>query len=125
MPTLIEQPHPHVIRLPDGRTVFVEVPAEYVRRDRTGQTGFSVAGVKFLDRIRAVASEPGNRPTPGHIVALREALGLTQKALGEQVGVDKLTVSRWERGELRPGAASLKTLQKIRSAATRRGVVIE
>lgn len=29
----------------------------------------------------------------------REVLGLTQQALAERLGIDSMTVSRWERGE--------------------------
>lgn len=32
----------------------------------------------------------------------RDKMGLTQEALGELLGVDGLTVSRWERGERLP-----------------------
>jgi transcriptional regulator with XRE-family HTH domain len=32
----------------------------------------------------------------------REELGLSQETLGEKIGVDGMTVSRWERGESVP-----------------------
>jgi DNA-binding transcriptional regulator YiaG len=115
---------PHTIKLPDGRTVFVEVPAEMVRRDRGGEIGFTVAGIKFLDRIRALAMEMGDHPTPGHILALREALDLTQVKLAAEVGVDPLTVSRWERGEMSPGTEALAQLQRLRRRAAARGTAI-
>ena len=117
-------PLPWTIRLPDGRTVFVEVPADMVRRDRDGSIGFSIAGARFLDRIRAMAMDMGDRPTPGHIVALREALDLTQAQLGQQVGVNKLTVSRWERGEISPSPAAVSKLQNLRRRAASKGTVI-
>ena len=38
---------------------------------------------------------------PGGLTARRKALGLTQSALGESLGVPRNTVARWERGDLR------------------------
>ena len=49
---------------------------------------------------------------------------MTQEQFGASLGVNKLTVSRWERGELRPGPSSLKRLRKLRDMAARRGVVV-
>jgi len=115
----------HTLLLPDGRTLFVEMPGRYVRRDRSGTVGFSVAGMQFLDHLRALAMEIVHPPTPGHVVALREALGLTQKQLGEKVGVNKLTVSRWERGRIVPGPSSVSKLSTLRKQAVRRGVVLK
>lgn len=115
---------PYTLRLPDGRTVFVELPAAMVRYGRDKRLGFTIAGVKFLDRVRALASDASDTPTPGAIISLREALGLTQKAFGERIGVDKITVSRWERGQVRPGGESVKALRKLRRIAAARGVVV-
>lgn len=63
-------------------------------------------------------------PTPGMIRTLREALGMTQTALGEKIGVDKLTVSRWERGTMTPSAGAVKKLDALRRKLGRRGVVL-
>jgi transcriptional regulator with XRE-family HTH domain len=63
-------------------------------------------------------------PSPGYITTLREALGYTQKQLAEKLGIDKMTVSRWERGALRPSGESLKALEKLRRKSARAGVVI-
>lgn len=43
----------------------------------------------------------------------RKALGLTQVDLGRKVGVDAITVSRWERGELRPHPLRLPKLRRV------------
>jgi len=115
---------PYTMRLPDGRTVFVLVPGKWTRDDVSGEVGFTPAGVRFLDRIRALAMKAPAAPTPGYIVAVREALNLTQAQLAEKLGVDSMTVSRWERGTIRPGADSLKALEKLRIAAARKGVTI-
>jgi DNA-binding transcriptional regulator YiaG len=52
-------------------------------------------------------------------------LGLTQAAFAAQVGVDKMTVSRWERGTIRPGKTAIKRIEAIRKRAIRRGVPFE
>ena len=124
MPTTLGA-YPVTLCLEDGRTLFVELPAKLVRHDRDGTVGYTAEGMRRLDRLRALATVMGQRPTAGHIAALRDALGFTQKQLGECLGVDKLTVSRWERGQVRPGAASVRRLQRLRQAAARKGVVLD
>lgn len=115
---------PYTMKLPDGRTIYVEVPGRWVTKDRGGEVAFLPGAVHFLDRVRALAVNLDRTPSPGYFTVLREALGLTQAELGERIGVDKLTVSRWERGALRPSAESLAKLEKLRSEAVRKGVVI-
>ena len=115
---------PYTMKLKDGRTVYVEIPGRWVERDRDGTPALLPDAVRFLDRIRALAMMLDRAPSPGYLASLREALGLTQKELGERLGVDKMTVSRWERGTLRPSDESLAALQKLRSEAVRKGVVI-
>ena len=39
--------------------------------------------------------------TPAELVRRRRALGLSQRALGEMLGVPRNTVARWERGDVR------------------------
>ena len=46
---------PYTMRLADGRTVYVEVPAYMAERDRSGAIAFNPQGVRFLDRVRARA----------------------------------------------------------------------
>lgn len=115
---------PYAMKLSDGRTLYVEVPGRYTLMDRSGEIAFLPEGVRFLDRVRALAMDVGNAPSPGHIKSLREAIGLTQAELAARIGVNKLTVSRWERGTLRPGAASLEALCRVRREAVGQGVVL-
>ena len=117
--------HPYTMRLPDGRTVCVEVPGRWTAADRDGTPAFLPPAVAFLDRIRALfMSLLDGPPSPGFITALREALGLTQEDLGAKLGVDRMSVSRWERGQIRPSKESLAALESVRSEAVRKGVVI-
>lgn len=118
---------PFTARLPDGRTLFVLVPARWCETDASGEVLFKPEGARFIDRVQALAMETPAKPTPAYIKALREALGLTQTQLGERVGVDKMTVARWEWGLLSPrrGSAALKKLEALRREAARKGVVID
>ncbi|MBN1489764.1 MAG: helix-turn-helix domain-containing protein [Phycisphaerae bacterium] len=116
---------PYTMRLPDGRTVCIEVPGRWVTADRDGTPAFEPDGVAFLDRVRALFLSALDRPpSPGYITRLREGLALTQRAFGERVGVDKMTVSRWERGAMRPSDEALRAIEKLRKGAVRRGVAI-
>ena len=115
---------PYAMRLPDGRTMLVLLRPEWCELDVTGELLFKPDAVRFLDRIRVMAMKAPKSPTPGFIVTLREALGLTQVELGERLGVDSMTVSRWERGTVKPGAMAVKALDKLRREAGRRGTVI-
>jgi hypothetical protein len=112
------------MRLGDGRVVYVEVPGRWTTTDRGGQVGFLPDGVRFLDRVRVLAMEMPLAPSPGFITVLRQAVGLTQAELAARIGVDKMTVSRWERGRLRPGADAVTALRRLRERAVERGVVL-
>ncbi len=115
---------PYTMPLPDGRTLLVLVPAPWTETDQSGELAFKPDAVRLLDRVRTLAIRTPKAPTPGFILTLREALGLTQRELGERVGVDKMTVSRWERGTVRPSAAAVRALDRLRRQAARHGVVI-
>lgn len=115
---------PYTMKLADGRTVFVEVPGRMATRDRDGEAAFTPEGVKFLDRVRALAMQPTSAPSPAFLLSLREALGLTQAQLGQLLGRDKLTISRWERGTIRPGAEVLKKFYDLARKRKKTGVVL-
>ncbi|MEK6675138.1 MAG: helix-turn-helix domain-containing protein [Planctomycetota bacterium] len=116
---------PYTMKLPDGRVLYTEVPGRWVTADRDGQAALLPDGVAFLDKLRALAIKLDRPPTPGYITALREGLGLTQAEFGERVDVDKMTISRWERGTLRPSEESLAAVESVRREAVRSGVTIQ
>ena len=115
---------PYTMKLTGGRTLYVEVPGRYVITDRSGEVAFTPEGVRFLDRVRALTMDAGQAPSPGYIASLRGALGMTQQAMASRLGVNKLTISRWERGTLRPGRTSLDALRRLRQEAVNQGVVL-
>lgn len=115
---------PYTMKLADGRSVFVEVPARMATRDRGGELAFTAEGVQFLDRVRALAVAAQPAPSPAYLAALREAMGLTQGQLGRLIGRNKLTVSRWECGALRPGPEALKKLYALARRKKEVGVVL-
>jgi DNA-binding XRE family transcriptional regulator len=113
---------PYTMRFADGRTVAVEVPGRMVVRDRGGEVAFTPDGVRFLDHLRALFMPLDRPPSPAFIRRLREALAMTQQAFSSEIGVDKLTVSRWELGKLKPGQNSIRAIRRLREKAVRRGV---
>jgi len=125
-PSLSRPDYPYTMRLPDGRTVAVEVPGRWVSADRDGTPVFEVEAGAFLDRVRALFTSSLDKPaSPGYIARLREGLGMTQEQFAQRVGVDKMTVARWEWGKMRPSAAAVKAIEKVRKQALRRGVTLE
>ncbi len=115
---------PFTARLPDGRTLFVLVPAQWCELDPKGEVLFKPDAIRLLDRVQAMAMRTPSSPTPGYIRTLREAMGLTQLEFGKRLKVDSMTVSRWERGTVKPSAAAVKAVEKLRRNSGRRGTVI-
>ncbi|HET6246887.1 MAG TPA: helix-turn-helix domain-containing protein [Tepidisphaeraceae bacterium] len=113
---------PYTMRFADGRTLAVAVPGRMVRADRGGEVAFTPDGVRFLDHLRALFMPLDRAPSPAFIRRLREALGMSQQSFGRELGIDKLTVARWEWGKLKPGKESIRAIQRVRAKAVRRGV---
>ena len=55
--------------------------------------------------------------TPEQIKALREHMGLTQKALGEELGMRQQTISEWETGMYRPRRSTSRYLKLVAERA--------
>ena len=115
---------PYTMRLPDGRTLLVLVPAAWCEADVSGDMAFGPRAVRLLDQVRALAMRTPHPPTPGFVRTLREALGMTQAAMAEALGVDKMTVARWEWGKVKPSAAAAEALDHLRRRLGRKGIVI-
>lgn len=54
---------------------------------------------------------------PSDVVALRQALGLSQVEFGQLFGAHAMTVSKWERGLLVPSAYQQALMQQFRRKA--------
>lgn len=115
---------PYVMPLPDGRSVFVRVPAHMTGRDRDGSLTFKPEGVRYLDRVQVMAMDTPPEPTPGYIRTVREALRLTQAEFAKRLGRSTITVKKWEAGDARPGKEAVARLRRLVDRASRRGVVL-
>ena len=49
----------------------------------------------------------------GRLRTARRGVGLTQKQLAEQLGVESITVSRWERGVTAPSLSRLRRIAEL------------
>lgn len=117
--------YPYTMKLPDGRMIYIEIPGRYVSTDRSGETVFLPPAVRLLDKVKVLAMSMQSRPiTPGYLKTLRAALGLTLTEMAERVGVEKMTVWRWENGQLTPRKSSLSKLERARREAVRKGTAI-
>jgi len=56
---------------------------------------------------------------PEEILAIRKALKETQREFGERLGVDPVTVSRWERGASSPKSRIILAALEIATTAGR------
>lgn len=115
---------PYTMKLPDGRCLFVEIPCRWVDYDHDGTILFLPRAVELLDRVQALAQRADRHMTPGHIIALRKALGMTQTQFAGKLHVNKMTVYRWERGSVRPKPESIAAIERLRASYAKRGVVI-
>lgn len=50
---------------------------------------------------------------PFRIKQRREAIGMTQVSLAHAVGVAPMTISKWERDRMEPGASNLRALADV------------
>lgn len=119
--------YPFTFTLPDGRTLCLEVPGRWTTDVPGYGLGFLPEAVRLIDRVCAVHSaidSTSNGPSPGFIATLREALGMTQREFGGRIGVDKMTVARWEWGKVRPSVESIAAMERLRKEAIRKGVVV-
>ncbi len=57
--------------------------------------------------------DPRSGGVGGRLRTARRSVGLTQKQLAEELGVESITVSRWERGVTAPSLARLRRIAEI------------
>jgi DNA-binding transcriptional regulator YiaG len=115
---------PYVMPFGERGMLAISLRAAWLKPDRSGRPLLLPPAVRALDRLRAVFTAQ-DQLTPGFIVSLREAIGLTQEQFGHKVGVSKMTVSRWECGRMRPSASTAATIRNLQARARREGVKID
>jgi len=114
---------PYVMTLGDQAMLAISLPAAWLKADRAGRPLLLPPAVRALDRLRALFANQ-RQITPGFVVSLREATGLTQEQLARRLGVSKMTVSRWECGRMRPSLSAAAALRRLQRKARQSGVVI-
>jgi DNA-binding transcriptional regulator YiaG len=114
---------PYVVPLGEHGMLAIRLRAAWIRADRSGRPLLLPPAVRVLDRLRATFTTPATL-TPGFIISLREAMGLTQAQFAGRLGVTKMTVSRWECGKMRPGAVATAAIRKLQLQSQRKGVKI-
>jgi DNA-binding transcriptional regulator YiaG len=115
---------PYIVPFGQGRMLAITLKAAWLKPDRTGQPLLLPPAVRALDRLRAVFTAQENL-TPGFIIALREATGLTQEQFGRKLGVTKMTVSRWECGRIVPSSLKSAAIRNLQSRVQHDGVKID
>jgi DNA-binding transcriptional regulator YiaG len=114
---------PYVESLGDDGILAISLRAAWLKADRSGQPLLLPPAVRALDRLRALFANQ-EELTPGFVVSLRGAMGLTQGEFGRKMGVSKMTVSRWECGRMRPGAVVAAAMRNLQKKTRRAGVKI-
>src|SRR5580658_4015130 len=79
---------PYVLPFGEQGMLAITLRAAWLKADRSGQPLLLPPAVRALDRLRAVFAAQETL-TPGFIVSLREAVGLTQEQFGRKLGVSK------------------------------------
>ena len=64
-------------------------------------------------RTSRLEDAQGTSGVGGRLRTARRAAGLTQKQLAEKLGVESITVSRWERGVTSPSLPRLRRIAEI------------
>ncbi|HZL38168.1 MAG TPA: helix-turn-helix domain-containing protein [Tepidisphaeraceae bacterium] len=115
---------PYVVSFGDSGMLAIALRAAWLKPDRSGQPLLLPPAVRAVDRLRAIFTHQ-EELTPGFILSLREGMGLTQSQFGEELGVSKITVSRWECGRMRPSPAKARAIRKLQAQARHEGVKID
>jgi DNA-binding transcriptional regulator YiaG len=115
---------PYILPLGNNGMLAILLRAQWLKADRSGQPLLLPPAVRALDRLRAVFANQ-EQITPGFIISLREAMGLTQEQFGIKLGVSKMTVSRWECGRMRPSTLTAAAIRNLQARTRHKGVRID
>jgi DNA-binding transcriptional regulator YiaG len=115
---------PYVVSFGESGMLAITLRAAWLKPDRSGQPLLLPPAVRALDRLRAMFTAQ-RQITPGFIISLREAMGLTQEQFGRRLGVTKMTISRWECGRMRPSPSTAAAIRRLQVRAQHEGVKID
>lgn len=115
---------PYIVSFGENAMLAISLRAAWLKPDRSGQPLLLPPAVRALDRLRALFTKQGTL-SPGFIVSLRQAMGLTQEQFGRKLGVSKMTVSRWECGRMRPSHSTTAAIRNLQLRAQQEGVKID
>lgn len=115
---------PYVVSFGRNAMLAISLRASWLKADKSGRPLLLPPAVRALDRLRAVFTTE-EKMTPGFIISLRQATGLTQEQFARKLGVTKMTVSRWECGRMRPSASMAAVIRGLQARTRREGVKID
>jgi DNA-binding transcriptional regulator YiaG len=115
---------PYIVPFGESGMLAITLRAAWLKPDRSGQPLLLPPAVRALDRLRAMFTTQ-EQITPGFIISLREAMGLTQEQFGRKLSVTKMTVSRWECGRMRPSPSTAAAIRNLQTRAKHQGVKID
>ena len=81
------------------------------------ENNLSIPAIKHIPKIIEfqgyVPLDTSNLPIGEKIVIYRHLLGLSQRKLAHQLGIDPSTLSKWERDKRKPSERFLKRIEKM------------
>ena len=115
---------PYTVSFGENAMLAISLRAAWLKADKSGRPLLLPPAVRTMDRLRAVFTTQ-QKITPGFIISLREAMGLTQQQFGRKLGVTKMTISRWERGRMRPSRSMVAAIRGLQARLRATGVRID
>ena len=119
-----EGTRPYVVSLGGGRNLVLLLSPQHYDFDADGELLLRPAGVRHLDKVRAVAADVPDHPSPGWIKTMRSAFGMTQAELADALQVSLEVVTQWERGEAKPEKSAVQALRQLRRERCAAGVIV-
>ena len=100
-----------------------------VVQDSRGEETYTIRNILGLHKLIAhtIVSRPRQRMTGDEFRFLRSEMGLTQEEAGKRLGRDRVTVSRWERGEttIDPAVETVMKMLAIEKLGINRDMTVE
>ena len=107
---------PHLdwaLALPKEVAERLGVHVESVKNCERGASSPTTRQIPKIIEFLGYDPEPASKTEPEPIAQALRRLGLTQKSLAKKLGVDPVTVYRWEKGFSVPATRALQRLHKL------------